>query len=265
MNRWFSGLSLAVLLAGGAARADYWDSGDRIRGEGPVEKERREVKGIDAVDLGTIGTLFIDQADSTSLYVVAEKNLLEYLETHVRGGMLTIRTRKHVNLSPSEPIEFHLTVPRLEEVILSSSGDGVLSDWHAERLFLELESSGDLDLGALVCPDLDIQLESSGDLTLESWQGTKLNARLESSGDCKIRGGTAHEIDVEIESSGDFSAAELECKDATVSTSSSGDAVLRVTDYLLARSSSSGDVMYYGDPEVDSRATSSGDIVHRGI
>lgn len=255
----------ALMLVSMPAHADDWDWGNRIRGEGPVKEERRQVKGVEAVDLGTIGTLFIEQGDSTSLVVEAEENLLEYLLTEVRGGLLTIRTRKNANLSPHEPIEYHLTVPRLEELILSSSGDGVLSDWHTDRLLIELESSGDLDVGALNCPALDIQLESSGDLTLVSWQGETLRARLESSGDLKIRGGKARELDVQLESSGDFSASDLECQEATVHISSSGDALLRVKEYLLARTTSSGDVVYYGDPEVDARATSSGDVVHRGI
>jgi len=258
------GCVLVLLLACQPAYADPWDWGDRIRGEGPVREERRPVRGIEAVELGTTGTLFIEQGDSVTLTLVAEENLLEYLETDVRGGMLTIRARKRVNLSPSEPIEYHLTLPSLDELILSSSGDAELSDWKAERLLIELESSGDLDCGALVCPQLDVTLESSGDMTVASWEGDLLRARLSSSGDLKIRGGKARELDLRLSSSGDFQAADLECKEASVHTSSSGDAVLHVTEYLEARTSSSGDVVFYGDPQVDAHASSSGDVVHRG-
>lgn len=258
------GLVLVLLMAGQPALAGPWDWGDRIRGEGPVKEEHRPFKGVEAVELGTIGTLFIEQGDSITLTVVAEENLLEYLETDVRSGMLTIRTRKHVNLSPSEPIEYHLTLPRLDEIILSSAGDAELSDWKAERLQVDLESSGDLDCGALTCPQLEVTLESSGDMTVASWEGDLLRAHLNSSGDLKIRGGKARELDVRLSSSGDFQAADLESQEASVHASSSGDAVLRVTEYLEARTSSSGDVVYYGDPRVDAHATSSGDVVHRG-
>ncbi len=253
---------VVLTLAATAAHADWWDE-DRIHGEGPVKEERREVRGVDAVELATFGTLILEQADSVSLYVVAQENLLEYFQTDVRSGVLRIQTKQRVNLKATEPVEFHLTLPKLEDLILSSSGDAQMSTWKADRLYFSLESSGDLECDSLVCPELDVELESSGDLILHAWHGESLSARLSSSGDVRIYKGEADVVDVDLHSSGDFRAEGLECARARVNTNSSGDAYLHVTDSLHARASSSGDVIYFGDPDVDSRTSSSGDIIRK--
>jgi hypothetical protein len=254
------GLALLALTLALPARADWWDNQERIDGEGSVQSESREISSIEAVELGTIGTLFIEQGPDLKLTVQAEENLLQYLRTDVRRKTLVIRTEHGVSLRPHKSIEYHLTVPQLEEVDLSSSGDAVMGDWKADRLIISLESSGDMDCGVLTCPRLDIQLESSGDLYIDEWEGEKIRASLGSSGDLKIGGGHAKEQDIEISSSGDYQAPDLQTETATVRVSSSGDAKVRVSDYLYARTSSSGDIIYYGRPKVDSDESSSGDV-----
>jgi hypothetical protein len=256
--------ALLCLAVPSIALADWWDTGKKIEGRGTVAEDTRDVSGFDAVDLGTMGTIFIEQGDAIKLTVQAEENLLEYIRTDVRSRTLVIRTENGVSLQPHEPIEYHLTVPTLEEVTISSSGDGVVGDFKTEYLQINIESSGDLDWGAIMCPRLDIRLESSGDLYIDRWDGEKLRAELSSSGDLKIRGGRAKEQEIDINSSGDYHAADLETESASVRTSSSGDAKVRVSDYLYARTSSSGDIVYYGRPEVNGRSTSSGDIIEGG-
>jgi hypothetical protein len=257
---------LTVLTLGLATplQADWWDEGEKIRGEGAVEEVERDLGTMDAVELATTGTLYITQGDSAKLTVVAEANLHEYIQTDIKRGVLVIRTERGVSLRPRKAIEYHLTVPELTEITISSSGDAVATDWTADRLFINLESSGDMEWGAVSCPDLEIRLESSGDLYIDSWEGEMLRARLGSSGDLKIGAGKTVEQEIEISSSGDYYADKLESKTASVRTSSSGDARVRVSEHLHARTSSSGDIVYYGRPELDMRSSSSGDIVAGG-
>ena len=274
---------LVLLTVGAASRVGAWPLGDRVRGEGPVREERRAVSGVHDVELATIGTLRLEQGDSTSLYVSAQENLLEYLETDVRSGTLVIRARSGVNLDTDKPVEYRLTVPRLDEIVLSSAGDAEFAGWKADRLhvllqssgdlncefldcgelYVELQSAGDMDCDSLACKKLFVELQSSGGLTLGTWSGDSLQADLESSGDCEILDGRAQYLDVQVSSSGDFLASRLQCREAEASTSSSGSIELNVTERLHARSSSSGDVIYNGSPQVDARSTSSGDIVQR--
>jgi len=257
-------IALLAWAVASPVKADWWDNQEGNEGQGDVQRQTRDISEIEGVELATIGTIFIEQGADLKLEVQAEENLLEYLQTDVRRKALVIRTERGVSLRPHTPIEYHLTVPDLSEVTISSSGDGVLGDWKADYLLINLESSGDLDCGAITCPRLDIRLESSGDLSIDRLDGDKLRADLSSSGDLKIGGGRTREQDIEISSSGDYHAANLASETATVRTSSSGDAKVRVSDYLHARTSSSGDIIYYGRPEVEGRSSSSGDITPGG-
>lgn len=260
----FLGAIVFSLTLAAPVQADWWDSREKVEGRGEVQRQTRDITEIDGVELATVGTMFIEQGEELNLTVEAEENLLEYIRTDVHRKTLVIRTQRDVSLRPHKSIQYHLTVPRLEEVTISSSGDVVVGDWTAERLLINIESSGDLDWGAITCPRLETHLESSGDLTIERWEGERLRAYLGSSGDLKIHSGAAKEQDIEISSSGDYNASDLETKTAKVHVSSSGDAKVRVSEYLYARTSSSGDIIYYGRPEVEARSSSSGDITPGG-
>lgn len=246
------------------ASSGWWDDDDRIKGKGALQRETRSIDDVSRIELGTIGVLFIEVGDKMALEVEAQANLLEYIVTDVRRNRLEIFTERGYQLRPTKQIEYHLTVMNLDALIISSSGDVVVGDLTTAVLVIEVESSGDLEMAPLQCPDLEIYISSSGDVMIDRWDGRSLRAELSSSGDLEIGGGTTEEQDVELSSSGDYKARRLDSKTARVRVSSSGDALVRVSDELYARTSSSGDIIYYGNPEVDARSTSSGDIDRGG-
>lgn len=257
----------AVLIIGSfstLAQADWWDYSDRVTGLGKSIQQTRQVDSFTEVELATQGTLFIEIGDEFKVVVEGQENLQEFIVTRVHRGTLEIYTEDEVSLRPTRSLEYHVTMPRLDEIILSSSGDAVIGDISTDRFRITCESSGDLEIANLVCADLNARLSSSGDVYIQSWEGKMLSARLESSGDLEIGRGSTDEQDIELESSGDYRAKNLESRTATVYSGSSGDAHIRVSETLYARTSSSGDVKYYGDPEVDSRSSSSGDIYRSG-
>ncbi len=101
---------------------DTWLNAKTVRGSGDVESEVREIRDVDAVELGTIGNLYIKIGDEESLEIEAEDNLLRYIETDVHGGELIIDTR-NVKLRTRRPINYYLTVKELAAVNISSSGN----------------------------------------------------------------------------------------------------------------------------------------------
>ena len=256
--------SFMVVLIIGAfstlAQANWWDHSERVTGTGKSIQETRQVDNFTEVELATQGTLFIEIGDEFKVVVEGQENLQEFIVLRVRRGTLEIYSEDNVWLRPTRSLKYHVTMPRLDEIILSSSGDAVIGDISADRFRITCESSGDLEIGNLVCDELNARLSSSGDVYIESWEGKMLSARLGSSGDLEIGRGSTDEQDIELESSGDYMAKNLESRTATVYSGSSGDAHIRVSEKLYARTSSSGDIKYIGHPEVDGRSSSSGDI-----
>jgi hypothetical protein len=88
----FALLALTLsFLACGFLRFDEDGNGQTITGSGPVVAQERDVSGISGVELAMSGTLHISMGNTTSLRIEAQDNLMEYIETEVRGGMLQIR------------------------------------------------------------------------------------------------------------------------------------------------------------------------------
>ena len=232
-------LAFGILACGFIRIGD--DGGERITGSGPVVEEDREVDGISGVELATSGTLHISMGAATSLRIEAQDNLMEYIETEVRGGTLLIRTKPGYDLQSTRPIQYYLTVENLDNI--------------------EVSSSGDIEAGNLESDSLSIRISSSGDVSIDRLDGSSLDIKISSSGKLEISGGQIREQRVDISSSGDYQARGLASTTANIDLTSSGSATVRVSDRLNGRLSSSGNIYYIGDPEVDVRMTSSGKTV----
>lgn len=257
---------VAVLLV--AACGPGWQvnlgSQRTVIGSGDVAAESRSVSGIRGVELAMQGTLQIELGESESLRIEAEDNLLEYIETDVFGGTLTIESSSGVNLQNREPIRYYLTVTSLDSIAVSSSGDITAPGLEAGRFSVAVHSSGDVTLGPLVCDAFDVEVSSSGSVSVESLEASSIDVQISSSGNVVIGDGTVDTQEVRISSSGEYQAGALASREARVRLTSSGEVTLRVQDHLTADLSSSGNVVYYGNPSVDENTTSSGRVIRAG-
>jgi hypothetical protein len=211
-----------------------------VRGSGNVAEETRDVSGFTGVSLAGSGKLIIEVGETESLHIEAEDNLMEYLETEVRGGVLEIGVEDNVSLNPRRPIRFYLTVKELDTIVLSGSGDIIAPDMEAGRFSATISGSGGLEMERLDADTLDVTISGSGDIDITDGRVTGQN--------------------VTISGSGRYTAKGLESERAKVLLVGSGDATVRVSDHLRAIITGSGDVDYYGSPTVDLSVTGSGDV-----
>jgi hypothetical protein len=251
-----------AVIACDTGRAE-WKT-QRIEGSGSVVLASRQVSDFTGVHLSTIGTVHVKIGKTVSLEIEAEENLIDYIETEVENGTLKISNRRKFNLKAKEPVNYFVTVKRLDTIVLSSSGDAVLPQIENKRFSIALSSSGDLKVKGLAVEHLDVNISSSGDAYIDMIGAESIDAALSSSGDLQFGGGEVHDLDLSISSSGDFDGIDLKAGSAKVSISSSGDAYVWVTDDLVATLSSSGSVHYSGDPSVTIQRSSSGRVKRMG-
>lgn len=237
--------------------------GESVRGSGNMEEQIRTISGVSGVKLATLGKLYIELGREEKLVIKAEDNLLEYFETDVRNGVLTIDTRRNINIRPRKKVSYYLTVKELESITISSSGDIEAPDLKTDRLKFTVSSSGDLKTGELDVESLNVRVSSSGDIFIPKLQANILDVNISSSGDLDIDRGNVEKQEISISSSGDYHAGRLESREALVNISSSGDAYLRIEDYLYVRISSSGNLYYSGNPRIDQSTSSSGRVKKR--
>ena len=235
-----------------------------VQGSGGVAEEERDVSGFTGLTLAGIGDVIVELGDEEALTVEAEENLLQYLETEVHGDTLEIGIQDQINLRPSEPVHFYVTVIELDEIALSGSGNIQLPDLETDHFRLTIHGSGDVSMGELTAEDFNISIMGSGDIDVAALYADTLDINITGSGDLNIHDGQVDYQEDDIPGSGYYSARDLESERADVNIFGSGDVTLRVNEHLVVRIPGSGDVAYAGDATVDSRVNGSGHVRHIG-
>jgi hypothetical protein len=259
--------------------------GTAERGSGNVVEETRPVSGVTGVDLATIGTVIIQVGDNESLRIEAEDNLMKYFETDLRGGTLRISTTPlTVNLRPTKPVHFLLTVKDLERVSISGSGDIQVPDLETNEFRVDIGGSGDVSMGNLNADRLEIyiggsgnvntdlvkvstfrvEINGSGDINLIELDAVDLSLDVNGSGNLRIDDGTVVDQEIDVNGSGNFRAEDLASKNAYIRIGGSGNSTVWVTESLDVRINGSGNVHYYGRPTVSSTGNGSGNITSMG-
>ncbi len=208
-----------------------------VRGSGSVTEEERRVSSFTKVSMMTIGNLYIEVGDEESLTIEAEDNLLEYFVTEVSGDTLEIKMRSGVNLDPTSPVNFYLTVKDLNSITLAGAGNVEAQALRADRFSAVLSGSGDIQFGDLNADTFEAVLSGSGDL--------------------RVSGGQVGEQIIILTGSGKYDARGLRSDKADVTISGSGSTTINVRQSLRVNISGSGSVRYVGSPSLD-RLTVSG-------
>jgi hypothetical protein len=241
---WFA-LVLGLFAAGSCDDDDSNPIGvTTVTGSGTLASEDRVVGAFTRVTMGSEGSVEITQGAPISVSVEAEDNLLEYLLSATQGGELRITTQSGIDIIPTRPIVWSITVPDLDAVSLSGVADIDVSDFTIDDLSVSLTGVGDVNVTNLDAQELEVVLSGVGDVTATGSVDTQT---------------------VTISGVGDYEGEGLASLDATVTTSGEGSAYVRVSDTLTATLTGVGSIFYYGNPTtVIPDDTGVGDIVNSG-
>jgi hypothetical protein len=210
------------------------------RGSGVLVTEERPVSGFQRLELSGIGTLVIEVGSEEALVIEAEDNLLEYIETTVQGNTLEIGIRERINLQPSKPIRYNLTVKSLDTISVSGLGSVEAPALEATRFTVDISGGGDVNLEGLQAEQLEVNISGLGSLDIAS--------------------GLVTEQTVELSGSGDYNGRNLESRTAVVMISGLGSATISASQDLQVEISGAGSVRYAGDPSVSSEISGLGSI-----
>lgn len=224
--------SIAVLAAAGAVSADEKD----------IAEQMRDVAEFTEVSLQGSMDVEVRVGGEQSVKVIADADVIEYLETRVRGGELRIdldcdgaRACRRI-----KKLEVLITVPKLEAAEVHGSGDLYVENVKTDHFELEVHGSGDAVVNDAELTRLDIDLQGSGDIKID---------------------GSCNEVRMDLQGSGDIEAGDMTCKDAEVSLHGSGDIEVHASASADVSVRGSGDIVVRGKPDkISSSVRGSGDI-----
>ena len=230
---------LVLLLTAFTATASaQWGWNKRVRGNGDVKTETREVSPFTGISSCCKINIKIEKGPQ-ELRIEAESNLLEYLETEVTGGRLRVGFKDNSNISPKEAINVYITVPTID-FLGASSGC---------QLYAVDNFSGE---------ELEADASSGGKITA-NFTGRMVRSEASSGGHVYLSGKTER-IRAGASSGAGVHAAKMTATRAKANASSGGGVKLYATGELDASASSGGKIRYQGGAKLDADTSSGGSV-----
>jgi hypothetical protein len=212
-----------------------------IRGNGIPDSEARLTQGFSSVASEGHFIVHITSGTQHKLIIEAESNLMEYIETEVKGGHLRIHTRGFTSLRNRLPIEVFVTTPSLKGIVQSGSGTITTGYFETDALNCVVSGSGSIET-AVDANVVDAVISGSGQLNIS---------------------GSALKGNMVVSGSGKLNAEDLAVQDCDAKISGSGSIWTDVSRYLKAVVTGSGHVFYSGRPQVETVVSGSGGIIQK--
>lgn len=199
----------------------------------------RDLPAFRSVSLSISADVLISQGSQQKVEIEADENVIDIIETNVRGDDLVIKTENFFWRNIGK-VRIYVTVPELNGLQVSGSGDIVAQT-------------------PIITDEIDLNISGSGSIQIEELESQDVHATITGSGDIRLAGdNTASNLKTVITGSGDFRAADFAVENASVNITGSGTARIHVTNELETNITGSGDVHYRGNPLVDANSTGSG-------
>ena len=219
-------------------------AGERVKGNGNVKTEERNVSAFDKVEVHGAINLLVTQGPMQPVRIEADENLLQYIEVEQQGGSIEIRTRNNVNLDPSRDIKVFLTAPEFKSIEVSGAshirGQNKIS---GSDLRMKVSGAGSIRLEVDV-PELTIDLSGASEIDLK---GETRRFELNSSGASKAR------------------CFELLTEETVVDISGAGEAQVYASQKLDVEVSGAGNVRYKGEVKnINQQVSGAGSVQKAG-
>jgi len=153
---------------------------DMLVGSGVPGSERRELPPFDAVELAGSNQVTIRTGVEQSVVVHADDNLLDRVTTHVGDGTLVIGNEAG-GFTTRNPIRVDVVVPSVNVLTLSGSGTIDAAGIHVDGLTVALSGSGTVSANGRA-QRVDVELNGSGDVQLHDLVAQDVRATMSGTG-----------------------------------------------------------------------------------
>ena len=218
---------------------DEFSNDDCLDATGAVMEEELNLDPFDQISLEIPADVFVRRGDEQQVTIEAQAAVIDQLvQTSVQSGLWDIEFDRCINTD--DGINIFITIPNLEQVNISGSGDVVIEDTFQE---------------------MDVTLITSGSGSIEGgFEANNIDSSISGSGSISLLG-TAQTSVIRISGSGSVDAFELQTETCEVSISGSGSASVFVNDFLDVNIAGSGNVRYRGNPIIELSISGSGSLI----
>jgi viroplasmin and RNaseH domain-containing protein len=227
---------LAIILVSPSCR---YVSGKRVRGNGSIKTESREINNFRAIEVsGAIKVLF-KQDSVISAKVEADENLQEYVEVYMEKNSIIIEPASGYNLRPSKSIRVYISGPKIEYFQVSGASSITTENKiTTEELAIDLSGASDADV-EVKSPKISAELSGASSVFMS---GETKDFRVDCSGASKAK------------------CFELLTETTYVDLSGASDAQVFASIKIDAHISGAADLKYKGNATVTQDVSGAGSI-----
>lgn len=231
-------LLLSVLLLSFSSCRFF--GGKRIYGEGGWTAEQRRLSPFDGIDVSGALEVQVVQGAQQEVRIEADENLLPYIRTEVRNGMLHIGTKSGVNLRPTKTMKLVVTAPEFRDI--SASGAVHISSLG------EIASRNDLSLEASGASSIDLSV-----------QATELHGDISGASHLSLKG-KAQKFSLEASGASHADCLDLLSDESTLDVSGACEAKVYANRQLNVEASGASHVAYRGNATIDQRSSGASSV-----
>ncbi len=230
-------LTLLIFLGLAGCR---WSIDEKIKGNGILSNETRNITKVKRVKLVGNFDIQIAQNTSNTIEISADANLMNYIMTKEDDDMIKIYEKSGYDISSHNPIKIIVNIPLLQEVSIAGNGNvsGLTKFTGSDKLDLTISGNGDISIGVNT-PIVEAKITGNGNIMVD---------------------GETKESKISITGNGDFKGENLKAENTNVRITGSGNATVFASNKLDARITGGGDVLYSGNPNITKHITGSGEV-----
>lgn len=232
-----------------------------INGNGIIETEMRPVAEFVNIENSTPFDVIYHNADTTSLLIKAESNILQHIITETFNNTLELRTTPlSACFNYNERPVIIATSPGLSKLFLSGSGDIIADEMEGPSVTLKLSGSGNISVSQLTGTKLSMAVSGSGDIFADDAVFNEAEMDISGSGNITVKG-TCNIGLIRISGSGDIYSADFKLNSLSAAISGTGSIYTTVENTLSAIISGTGNIYLKGDPEITQIVSGTGRII----
>jgi hypothetical protein len=230
------------------------------RGNGMSETVTHRSMGFNSIENKTGIDVVYKKADTTSIVITADENLINEISTETNNNTLSIRTRGNKCLDFNTRPLITITSPTLQKVYCSGSGSFIADEISGSDVNIKLTGSGEISAATINANNLTISLSGSGNISSPHCISSISDLFLSGSGKISLTGQGETSI-INVSGSGDIRCENYTSATSDIRITGSGDVFTLTESSLTAFISGSGNIYLKGTPAIDKTITGSGRII----
>lgn len=180
---WGCLLTAAALWMTSPAEASWWSRDAEVEGSGHRVTEERALDGFTRLAVDGAFDVEVRLGSETRLELTYDDNLLEYVETEVRRGRLSLDCT--ADTQSDRVCEVRITVPRLEALVIGGAADVRIRGFDGGAFDYELGGAGDLVLEGRV-EELSVDLHGAGSVDARDLVAGSVEVDLSGAGSVEV-------------------------------------------------------------------------------